>query len=67
MADSIHAFTVTEHQKNPLEELIVSCIICALSEVSEKMIVSTFLKCIQNMTLTLAMYIYIYIHNVNTY
>ena len=41
---SIHAFTVTEHQKNPLEELIVSCIVCALSEISEKMIVSTFLS-----------------------
>ena len=45
MADGIHQFTVTEHQKNPLEELIVSWIARALSEISKKMIVSTFLKC----------------------
>ena len=39
MADGIHDFTVTEHQKNPLEELIVSWIACALSEISKKIIV----------------------------
>jgi len=49
MADGIHAFTVTDHQKNPLEELIVLWITRALSEISEEMIVATFLKCIQNM------------------
>ena len=38
MADSIHDFTVTDHLKNPLEELIVSWVACALSVISEKMI-----------------------------
>ena len=42
-------FAVTDHQKNPLEELIVSWVTCALSEISEKMIMSTLLKCVQNM------------------
>ena len=42
MADSIHDFTVTDHPKNPLEELIVAWIVPALSEISEEMIVSTF-------------------------
>jgi len=48
MADGIHGFTVTDHQKNPLEELIVSWIAHALSEICQEMIVSTFSKCIQN-------------------
>ena len=42
MADGIHAFTVTDHQKNPLEELIVLWITRALSEISEEMIAPTF-------------------------
>ena len=42
-------FAVTDHQKNPLEELIVSWVTCALSEISEKMIMLTLLKCVQNM------------------
>ena len=49
MADGIHAFTMTDHQKNPLEELIVLWITRALSEISEEMIAPTFLKCIQTM------------------
>ena len=48
MADGFNAFTVTDHQRNPLKELIVLWITCALSEISEEMIASTFLKCIQN-------------------
>ena len=48
MADGTHDFTVTDHQKNPLEELIVSWIAHALSEICQEMIVSTFSKCIQN-------------------
>ena len=51
MADGIHDFTLTDHQKNALEELIIFWIAHALSEISEKMIVSTILKCIQNMIL----------------
>ena len=53
MADGFHAFTVTDHQRNPLEELIVLWITCALSEISEEMIAPTFLKCIQTRFLTL--------------
>ena len=49
MADGFHAFTVTDHQKAPFGELIVLWITRALSEISEEMIVPTFLKCIQNM------------------
>ena len=49
MADGIHDFTLTDHQKNALEELIILWIAHALSAISEKMIASTFLKCIQNM------------------
>ena len=39
-ADGILDFTLTDHQKNALEELIISWIAHALSEISEKMIVS---------------------------
>ena len=49
IANGIHDFTVTDQQKNPLKELIVSQITHALSEISQEMIVSTILKCIQNM------------------
>jgi len=42
MADGFHAFTVTDLQKNPLEELIVLWITRALSEISEEMIAPTF-------------------------
>ena len=49
MADGFHAFTVTDHQKNPLEELIVLWITRALSKISEEMIAPTFLKCFQTM------------------
>ena len=34
MADSIHNFTVADRQKNPSEELIVSWIAVALSDIS---------------------------------
>ena len=50
MAYGNHDFTVTDHQKNPLEELIVSWIAHSLSEIYQVMIVSTFSKCIQNIT-----------------
>ena len=40
MADGIHDFT---GQKNPLEELIVSWIAGASSDISEEMIESSFL------------------------
>ena len=46
MAAGIHDFTVTDNQKNPMQELIVWWIARALSEISEEMIASTFLKCI---------------------
>ena len=36
IADGIHDFTSTDHQKNPLEELINSWIAHELSEISEK-------------------------------
>ena len=49
MADGIHAFPVTDHQKNPLEELMVSWIARALTKISEEMIAPTFLKCVLNM------------------
>ena len=42
MVDVIYDFTVTDRLKNPLEELIVSWIAPALSEISEKMIYPTF-------------------------
>ena len=34
MVDGIHNFTVADHQKNPLEELIVSRIAGTLSDIS---------------------------------
>ena len=34
MADGIHDFTVADHQKNPLEELIFSWISGASSDIS---------------------------------
>ena len=48
MVDGIHAYTVTDHQKNPLEELIVLWIACALNEICEEMIAPPFLKGLQN-------------------
>ena len=40
MTDGIHDFTVADCQKNPSEELIVSWVTGALSDISEE----TFLK-----------------------
>ena len=34
MVDSIHDFTVDDHQKNPSEELIISWIAVASSDIS---------------------------------
>ena len=42
MADGIHDFTMAGRQKNPSEELIVSWIASALSDISEEMIESSF-------------------------
>ena len=47
MADGIHDFTVADHQKNPSEELIVSWIAIASSDISEEMIESSFFECIE--------------------
>ena len=55
MADGIHDFTVADHQKNPSEELIISWIAGASSDISEEMIESSFLECIQIMIFTLAL------------
>ena len=49
MADGIHDFTVAGCQKNPSEELIVSWIAGASSNISEEMIESSFFECIQIM------------------
>ena len=49
MADGIYEYTVTKRQKNPSEELIVSWIAGARTDISEEMIESSFSKCIQNM------------------
>ena len=43
------ALQLTNHHKNPLEELIVLWITRALNEIFEEMAMSTFLKCIKNM------------------
>ena len=48
MVDGIHDFTVVDCQKNPLEELIVLWIAGALSDISEEMIESSFLECIES-------------------
>ena len=50
IADGIHDFTVAGSQKNPLEELIVSCMAGALSDISEEMIESSLFECILIMT-----------------
>ena len=47
MADGIHDFTMAGRQKNPSEELIVSWITGASSDISEEMIESSFFECIQ--------------------
>ena len=47
MADGIHDFTVAGCQKNPSEELIISWIAGAWSDISEEMIESPFFECIQ--------------------
>ena len=49
MVDGIHDFTVADHQKNPSEELIVSWIAGASSDISEEMIESSFFECIEIM------------------
>ena len=49
MADGIHDFTVASRQKIPLEELIVSWIAGALSDISEEMIESPFFESTKNM------------------
>ena len=53
MADGIHEFTATDHQKNPSEELIIWWIIRVLSENSEKIVASTFLSVSKRLFLTL--------------
>ena len=45
MADGIHEFTATGHQKKPSEELIVSWIAQAWNDIPVEMIESSFLKC----------------------
>ena len=42
MADGMHDFAEADHQKNPSEELIVSWIASASSDISEEMIKSSF-------------------------
>ena len=49
MVDGIHDFTVADCQKNPSEELVISWIAGALSDISEEMIESSFFECIQIM------------------
>ena len=49
MVDSIHNFTATDRQKNPLEELIIAWISGAVSDISKEMIQSSFLEFIQKM------------------
>ena len=51
MVDGIHDFTLAGRQKNRSEELIVSWIAGALSDISEEMIESSFFECIQIMIL----------------
>lgn len=48
MADSMHDFTVADHQINPSEELIISWIV-ASSDISEEIIEWCFFECIQIM------------------
>jgi len=45
MANGIHEFTATGHQKKPLEELICSWIADAWREIPTDMFESSFLKC----------------------
>ena len=47
MVDGIHDFTVVDCQKNPSEELIVTWIAGASSDISEEMIESSFFECIK--------------------
>ena len=49
LVDGIHDFTVAEGQKNPSEELIISWIAGASSDISKEMIESSFLECIKIM------------------
>ena len=51
MADGIHDFTVAGCQKNPSEELIISWIAGAWSDISEEMIKASFFEQIQIMIL----------------
>ena len=49
MADGIHDFMLADCQNNPSEELMVSWIAGASSDISEEMIQSSFFECIQIM------------------
>ena len=49
MADGILDFTVADHQKNPSEEVIVSWVARASSDIFEEMIELSFFECIQIM------------------
>ena len=49
MADGIHDFRVAGRQKNPPEDLTVSWIAGALSDIPEEMIESSFFECSQIM------------------
>ena len=48
MVGDIHDFMVINSRNNPWEQLILSWITGALSDVSAEMIESSFFKCIQN-------------------
>ena len=44
IVDGVHDFTLTDHQKNPPKELIISWITSALSDISEEMVELSFLS-----------------------
>ena len=44
IVDGIHDSTLTDHQKNPPKELIISWITSALSDISEEMVELSFLS-----------------------
>ena len=53
IADGIHDFSVTDHQKNPSEELIISWITSALRDISEEIVESSFLSVSRSFMLVL--------------
>ena len=44
IVDGVHDFTLTDRQKNPPKELIISWITSALSDISEEMVELSFLS-----------------------